>query len=297
MKSDKKILIAFLLNLAFSFFEFFGGIYTGSVAIISDSLHDFGDAISIGISCFLEKLSKKQPDKTHTYGYLRYSVLGSMITTVILLFGSLIIILNAVNRIINPAIINYDGMIVFAVFGIMVNTVATVFTSGGVSLNQKAVSIHMLEDVLGWIVILLGAIVIKVTDFALVDPIMSIGVAIFIVITAVKNLKETLDVFLEKTPASVDIDELKKHILDISGVIDVHHIHIWSMDGSCNYATMHVVTSGDFHDIKESIRKELSEHGIAHVTLELESENEECHNKYCHIDFKPEVCHHHHHHH
>ena len=155
----------------------------------------------------------------------------------------------------------------------------------------------MLEDVLGWIVVLLGAIVIKVTDFVLIDPIMSIGVAIFIVITAVKNLKETLNVFLEKTPANVDVDELKKHILEICGVLDVHHIHIWSMDGSCNYATMHVVTSGDFHKIKEFVRKELFEHGISHATLELEDENEECHNKHCHIDFKTEVSHYQHHRH
>ena len=115
MKSEKNILIAFLLNLTFSVFEFIGGIFTNSVAIISDSIHDLGDAVSIGISYFLEKKSKKQPDEIYTYGYLRYSVIGSVITTLILLVGSVLVVINAIKRILNPAEINYNGMIIFAV--------------------------------------------------------------------------------------------------------------------------------------------------------------------------------------
>ena len=296
MKSEKKIFIAFVLNLAFSVFEFFGGIFTGSVAIISDSLHDLGDAASIGISCFFEKLSKKQPDGKYTYGYGRYSVLGSAISTLILLFGSVILIYNAINRIITPTEINYDGMIVFAIFGVIVNFTAAVFTHGGDSLNQKAVNLHMLEDVLGWIVVLLGAIIMKFTDFALIDPIMSIGVAIFILASAINNLKDILCVFLEKAPQGIEIEKIKKHILHIDGVLDVHHIHIWSIDGVNNLATMHIIAIGDFHKIKEEVREELSEHGISHVTIELEAESEHCHNKDCHIEAKNTSCHHHHHH-
>lgn len=149
MKTEKNILIAFILNLAFSLFEFVGGLFTGSVAIISDAVHDLGDAASIGISYFLEKKSKKQPDEEYTYGYARYSVIGSVITTLILLFGSALVIYNAASRIISPAEINYDGMIIFAVVGVCVNLGAALFTHGGDSLNQKAVNLHMLEDVLG----------------------------------------------------------------------------------------------------------------------------------------------------
>ena len=297
MKTEKNILIAFLLNLSFSVFEFVGGIFTGSVAIMSDAVHDIGDAASIGLSYFLEKKSKKQPDEKFTYGYARYSVIGSVITTLILLFGSVAVIYNAISRIITPTPIHYDGMIVFAVVGVCVNLGAAFFTRGGESLNQKAVNLHMLEDVLGWVVVLVGAIVMRFTDIAIIDPTMSIGVAVVILINAIKNLKEVLDLFLEKTPHGIDIPEIKEHITEIEGVLDVHHIHIWSMDGQNNYATMHVVTNADHHEIKDKIREELKEHGIGHVTMELEAEGEHCHEEHCHVEIKETSGHHHHHHH
>lgn len=295
MKTEKNILIAFILNLAFSVFEFFGGIFTGSVAIVSDAVHDIGDAASIGASYFLEKKSRRQPDGEYTYGYARYSVVGSVITTLILLVGSVMVIGGAVGRIINPVKINYNGMLIFAVIGVLVNFGAAFVTRDGDSLNQKAVNLHMLEDVLGWIVVLIGAIVMRFTDFAVIDPVLSIAVAVFILINAVKNLKEVLDVFLEKAPLGISVDEVKEHILALDGVLGVHHIHIWSMDGHSNYATMHIVTNSEPHGIKDSVRAELSEHGIGHATLELEAEGEHCHDEHCHIEVKALSGHHHHH--
>ena len=299
MKTEKNILIAFILNLSFAIFEFFGGIFTGSVAIVSDAIHDVGDATSIGISYFLEKKSKKKPDEKYTYGYLRYSVIGSVITTLILLVGSVIVIINAFNKIMNPTEINYKGMIIFAVFGLVINFIAAFVTHGGGSLNQKAVNLHMLEDVLGWAVVLVGAIIMNFTDIRILDPIMSIGVSVFIFINAFKNLKEVLDLFLEKTPHGINIEEIKNHILEIDGLEDVHHIHIWSMDGNSNFATMHIVTNEDSHKIKEKVREELSEHGISHATLELESVGEHCHENDCsaHLNVNSGHSHHHHHHH
>lgn len=297
MKTEKNIFLAFILNLAFSIFEFVGGIFTGSVAIISDAIHDIGDATSIGIAFFLEKKSKKQPDEKYTYGYTRYSIIGSVITTLILLFGSVMVIYNAIVRIINPTEINYNGMIVFAIVGVLVNFVAALLTREGDSLNQKAVNLHMLEDVLGWVAVLIGAIVMRFTNFYILDPLMSIGVAIFIFVNAIKNLKEVLELFLEKVPHNIDVNELKEHIGKINGVLNIHHIHIWSMDGHNNYATMHIVAEGDSHNIKKQIREELKEHGIGHVTLEIEAKNEHCHEEHCHIEFTSSTHHHHHHHH
>lgn len=296
MKTDRNILIAFILNLAFSIFEFSGGIFTGSVAIISDAVHDMGDAASIGVSWFLERKSKRQPDDRYTYGYLRYSVLGSLITTVILLLGSGAVIYNAVSRILAPTEINYNGMILFALVGVCVNFIAAFFTRDGDSLNQKAVNLHMLEDVLGWLVVLAGAVVMRFTDWPLIDPIMSIGVAVFILINALRNLKQILDLFLEKTPENIQTEEIKTHIALIAGVVDVHHLHIWSMDGENNYATMHIVTNGEPHEIKKRIRAELREHGIGHATLELEKVGEHCHEETCHVTFSAHSGHHHHHH-
>ncbi len=297
MKTERNILIAFILNLSFAVFEFIGGIITGSVAISSDAVHDVGDAASIGISYFLEKKSKKQPDEKYTYGYARYSVIGGFITTLILLVGAIVMIYNSVHKIISPTEINYTGMIIFAAVGIVVNFCAAIFTHGGGSLNQKAVNLHMLEDVLGWLVVLAGAVVMKFTDFALLDPIMSIGVSVFILVSAVRNLKDIVDLFLEKAPRDVDAAEIKEHIAEIDGVLDVHHIHLWSMDGQSGYATMHIVTDGEPQRIKEEVREELRKHGIGHATIEIERSSENCRDVECHPECSSHHGHSHHHHH
>ena len=295
MKTEKKILITFLLNLFFSIFEFVGGIFAGSIAIISDAVHDLSDATSVGISYFLERKSNKQPDEKYTYGYARFSVLGSVITTVVLLVGSIIVACNAIGRIISPTTINYDAMIIFAVAGVAINLFATLLTRDGHSLNQKAVNLHMLEDVLGWIVVLIGAIVMKFTNFAIIDPIMSIGIAVFIFVMAFKNLIEALEIFLEKTP--IEVDKVKSEVLKVEGVEEVHHVHVWSMDGNNTYATMHVVTDADAHEVKHEIREALEDLGIYHVTLEIERKGERCHEKDCLIKQSHAHSHHHHHHH
>lgn len=293
MKTQKNILIAFLLNISFSIFEFVGGIFTNSVAILSDSIHDLGDALSIGISYFLERKSKKKPDNNYTYGYTRYSVLGGVITTTILLVGSILVIIGAIERLFNPVEVNYSRMILFAIIGVVLNFIAAYITREGDSLNQKAVNLHMLEDVLGWVVVLVGAIFMKFTDIKVLDSVMSIGVSTFILFHSLGNLKSILDLFLEKTPKDINIDELRNHLLKIKGVEDIHHIHVWSIDGYSNYATMHIVTkSKDIKAIKKEIREELSEHNICHSILE--TEDEVCDDIECHVEVHNSGYHHHH---
>lgn len=293
----KNMVLAFIFNLIFSVFELVGGFFTGSVAIWSDALHDFGDAVSIGVSCCLEKMSNRQPNEVYTYGYRRYSVLGGLLTTLILLVGSVAVIISAVGRIIAPKVIHYNSMIVFAVVGVLVNGCAAFLTREGDSVNQKAINLHMLEDVLGWAVVLLGGIVMKFTDFYLIDPILSIGVGIFILINAGKNLKNILDIFLEKAPEKITGEAIRSHLMEIEEVTEVHHIHLWSMDGETTYATMHVVTDAPSKELKEHIREHLKEHGISHVTLEIEGTDEDCHEKNCGLPSCSAHCHHHHHHH
>ena len=292
MKTEKNIMIAFFLNIIFSIFEFFGGLFTNSISILSDSIHDLGDAISIGLSYFTEKKSRKHANNKYTYGYIRYSVLGGMITTTILLTGSILVIIGATKRIIHPVEVHYNGMIFLAILGVILNFIAAYVTRKGDSINQKAVNLHMLEDVLGWVVVLIGAIVMIFTDIKIIDPIMSIGVALFILVNSLKNLKKVLDLFLEKTPDDIDIDELKKNLLNIEGVNDIHHIHVWSIDGYNNYATMHIVSkSKDINKIKQEIRNNLLEHNICHSILE--TEDEACDDQECHVHLN-QVEHHHH---
>ena len=294
MKTEKNILIAFILNISFSIFELIGGLFTNSISILSDAIHDFGDALSIGLSLILEKISKKNPDSNYTYGYARYSILGALITTTILTVGSIFVIISSIKRIISPEDINYNGMIIFAIFGVIINFLAAYFTKDGHSVNQKAVNLHMLEDVLGWVVVLIGSLLMKFTDIRLIDSIMSIGVALFILINAFKNLKSILDLFLEKTPANIRVEELKNHLLKIKEIKDIHHIHVWSLDGNNNYSTMHIVTdTKDPVKLKKAVRNEMLEHNIIHTTIEIEGSDEKCLDKECHVDIK--TSHHHHH--
>ena len=294
MKLEKNILIAFILNLCFSIFEFIGGTLTNSIAIISDSIHDIGDSMSIGISYFLEKVSKKKPDEKYTYGYVRYSIIGSMITTIILIVGSIFVVYSAIKRIINPVDINYNGMIVFAIVGVIVNFLAAYFTREGNSLNQKSVNLHMLEDVFGWLIVLIGAIIMRFVDISIIDPILSILVALFILKNAIKNFKLILDLFLEKTPNNISIKELREHLIKIEGVKDIHHIHVWSIDGYNNYATMHIVVQGDYKKIKSNIKKELEKRDIKHTTIEFEEVGENCDDKLCEIkELNHEIYHQH----
>lgn len=295
MRTQRNIFIAFLLNLIFSILEFFGGLFTHSVAILSDSIHDFGDALSVGLSYVLERKSKKGADKHHTYGYIRYSVLGSVITTSILIVSSILVVAGAIKRIIEPVTVDYSGMIVIAIVGVVLNSVAAYVTHDKGSLNQKSINLHMLEDVLGWIVVLVGAVIMNFTDISIIDPIMSIGVALFILFSALKNMQSILDIFLEKTPKDVYIDKIKESLEKIKGVEDVHHIHVRSMDGCTNYATLHVVVTGYSSKIKQTIKHELEHQNIQHSTIELEVKGEICPEEKCHPEHHDE--HHRHHHH
>ena len=302
MKTQRNIFLAFILNLSFAIFELFGGFWTGSVAILSDAIHDAGDCISIGISFILEKISKKKPNDKYTYGYLRYSVLGGVITTSILIIGSCIVIYNAILRIITPTQINYNGMIIFAVIGTIINLFAAIFTRGGDSINERAVNLHMLEDVLGWIVVLIGAIIMKFTNISVIDPILSICVASLILITSLKNFKKIIDLFLEKTPDGILVESIKNKLCSIEGVENVHHVHVRSIDGYHNYATMHVVIKERAgSDIKKEIRHTLEELDIQHATIETENETEGsvCEHKCCDLDpiLSHNQPHHHHGHH
>ena len=296
MKSKRKIFVAFILNLLFSVLEVIGGIITGSVAITSDAIHDFGDATSIGIAYFLERASDKKTNEKYTFGYARFSVLGGLITTLILLVSSIIVVYNAVLRIITPTIIDYNGMLIFALVGLVVNLFATYFTHDGKSINQKAVNLHMLEDVFGWLVVLVGSIVIKYTGLYIIDPILSILVAIFIIINSLKNLIEIFEIFLIKTPKNINISQLIERIKKVNGVIDAHHIHIWTIDGEINCATLHLVVKEKRRKIMIKVKEELEEYEISHTTIEMETPKESCNEISCGIKMENKSCHHSHHH-
>ena len=299
MKTQKNILVALLLNLSFAVMELIGGIVTGSVAILSDALHDLGDAVSIGLSWSLERKSRKNPDALYTYGYGRYSALGAAVTNAILLLGSVVVAWHGIERLFNSQPIRENGMLVMAVFGVTVNILAAYVTRGGGSLNQKAVNLHMLEDVLGWAVVLVGAVLIKLTGIVQIDALLSIGVAVFIFVEALRGMGAVLDLFLEKTPRDIDLQELTAHLSNLPRVQEVHHLHVWSLDGQNHCATVHVVTDATAAaSVKMVVRQELQSHGITHATVEIEQPGEDCPHRRCRtLNICSQGGHHHHHHH
>ena len=191
--------------------------------------------------------------------------------------------------------INYNGMLIFALIGIIINIVASYYTKDGDSLNQKSVNLHMLEDVLGWIVVLVASIIMKYTNINIIDPILSIIVSLYIFYNAQKNMKEVLNIFLEKTPKNIDIDQVEEKVLKVKGVLGIHHIHVRSIDGYTNFATLHVIVKKYNSNIKHEVKEELEKLGICHSTIELEEENEKCHEELCEMDNK-KIIHNHHHH-
>ena len=284
MKEKEDIKLAFFLNFGFSIFELIGGLLTNSVSIFSDAIHDFGDSLSIGISYILENISTKEKDKKYTYGYKRYSVVGALLTSIILIVSSVVVIFNAIMRLFNPIEVKLTGMFLFAIFGIGINGYAAYKTSKSESLNEKSVNLHMFEDVLGWVAVLLGATLIKITGWNIIDPILSILIAIYIGYEAFKNILEVGNVILEKAPSTVDVDVIKEAVSNITNVLNVHHIHIWSIDGIEKYLTMHVlvnknVTKKNYESVKNNVKECLKKYEINHSTIEIEYED--CNNVTC----------------
>ncbi|MEQ9406022.1 MAG: cation diffusion facilitator family transporter [Cyclobacteriaceae bacterium] len=279
--SEGNIKIAFFLNLLFSIIEIIGGLWTNSVAILSDAIHDLGDSFTLGISWYFAKAARKKKTHDFTYGYKRLSVIGALISSIVLVTGSIFVVLEAIPRLINPVNPNTEGMIYLALGGVIVNGLAAFRLSKGHSVNERAVFNHMLEDVLGWVATLIGALVMHFSYFPQIDPILSILIALFILYNVYKNLKESFHIILQGTPSNVDIKKIRSAILEFPEVKDLHDCHAWSMDGNYNILSVHLVVNReyqlkDLEEIKTKAKARLQELGINHATIEFETEDEVC---------------------
>lgn len=273
--------LAFSLNLSFALIELVGGLATNSVAIISDALHDFGDALAIGLALALEKYSHKKSDDAFSYGYRRYSTAAALITGFILVAGSIFILSEALPRLWEPQAPNADGMLALAFLGLTVNGFAAWRVSKGASLSERMIVWHLLEDVMGWTLVLIGALVMKFFDFPRIDAIMACLLALWILFNVARNLRETLRVFLQGVPVGVDVGHLLEHLRDVKGVRGLHHVHVWSLDGEQHVFTGHVIVDPalglqETETLKRQIKEHLKQHGFSEATLELEPEGADC---------------------
>lgn len=285
--SSENIGVAFLLNTFFTIVEFIGGIYTNSMAIMSDAVHDLGDSVSLGMAWYFQKISKKKATKTYSYGFRRFSLLGAIINSTILLIGSILVIIKSIPRIISPEVSDAKGMMWFAVLGIIINGVAVLKLRKGTSINERVVALHLFEDVLGWLAILVASIIMQFYEIPVLDPILSIAIACYVLYNVFKNGKESFVILLQGVPVKISVEDVKTKLLENETIIGIKDCHIWTMDGEYTVFSAHLIVQNsvvlweEVAILKADIRTLLhDEFQIEHVTLELDisefSENIDC---------------------
>lgn len=279
----KNLKLVFWLNFGFAIFELIGSLLSNSVAILSDALHDLGDSLSILLAWILAKLSKKKRTKNYSFGWQRFSLMGALINAIVLIGGSVFILTETIPRVFAPEPVTSWLMMIMAMFGVAVNGFAVLKMQSGKSMNDKVISIHLLEDVLGWAVVLVGSIIIYFTGWFILDSVLAIGVSVFIFIKAFQSLKESAEIFLQAIPNDISLSDISLKLLAIKGIKSVHDFHVWSLDGTQHVASLHAVTTGNILPVnmKNLIRVQLEKDGISHVTIELETPEESCGLKQC----------------
>jgi cobalt-zinc-cadmium efflux system protein len=273
---EERVRFAAFLNVAFTVLELVGGFWTNSLAILSDALHDFGDSIALLVSWLFERGARRSPDTSRTFGYQRLSLFSALFSASILIGGSIVIIFQAIPRLLNPETVNAFGMVGLAVIGIIFNGAGFFLLKKGESLNEKVLSWHLLEDVLGWAGILVGGIIIYFWKIYLLDPLMTIGLTAFILYNVTKNLREAINILLQGVPKHINLEAVRNDITAIKGVIGIHDIHIWSLEGETDIFTAHVVLDDETlknqpEQTKQTIKETLQKHHIEHSTIEIES--------------------------
>ncbi|APD91389.1 cation transporter [Alteromonas mediterranea] len=272
---------AFWLNFTFTIIEFIGGWLTNSVAIMADAVHDLGDTLSIGLAWYLSKLGKKASTEKYTYGFKRLSLMGAMINGVILVVGAVWILSEAIPRLANPEMPVTEGMMGLAVLGILVNGLAAYKLHGGHSMNEKVLNWHLIEDAMGWVAVLIVAIVLHFVNWPILDPILSIGFTLFILINVIRYVVQTMSLFLQGVPDLATRNAISKQLLSIKHVEEIHHVHFWSLDGEQHVLTAHVVINclidnEKLRALKQEVNERLTPFGLSHTTIEFELPGEPC---------------------
>lgn len=279
--ANKNIAVAFFLNLSFCIIELIGGILTNSVAILSDALHDFGDSIALGLAWIFQKVSGKKPTARYTYGYKRFSLLSAIINSVILITGSIFVLYESIQRIASPVETNAKGMLLLAILGVIVNGAAILRLKKGSSVNERVVSLHLLEDVLGWIAVLIVSVVMIFVNAPILDPLLSVAISIYILYNVYRNMRSIFLVILQGKPDDINEKEIKEKLMQLPDIKNIHDLHIWTMDSEYNILTVHLVLKEkqgveEQQKIRTLAHNLLKENGVQHATIEIEYDDEAC---------------------
>ena len=274
MTTNRAVWLAFFLNLSFAIVEFIAGGVFGSSAVLADSVHDLGDAIAIGLSAFLETISNREEDSHYTLGYKRFSLLGALITAVILMTGSVLVILENITKMFHPQPVNDKGILWLGIIAITINVLASLVVRKGKTKNESILSLHFLEDTLGWLAVILMAIILRFTDWYILDPLLSLVISFFILSKAIPRFWSTLKIFLDAVPEGVDIEQVKKDLEQLDHVASVNQLNLWTMDGLEKNSIVHVCLKeiGQMENCKESIRNLLKDCGFQNITIEVDAD-------------------------
>ena len=274
MKTKHTVWLAFFLNLSYAIVEFIAGGIFGSSAVLADSIHDLGDAIAIGISAFLETISNREEDSHYTLGYKRFSLLGALVTAVILMTGSVLVILENITKLFHPQPVNDEGILWLGIIAVSINVLASLVVRKGKTKNESILSLHFLEDTLGWLAVILMAIVLRFTDWYILDPLLSLVISFFILSKAIPRFWSTLKIFLDAVPEGVDIKQVKSDLEQLDHVASINQLNLWTMDGLEKNAIVHVCLKKVEHMevCKESIRTLLKDCGFQNITIEVDAD-------------------------
>ena len=274
MKTKHAVWLAFFLNLSYAIVEFIAGGLFGSSAVLADSVHDMGDAIAIGVSAFLETISNREEDSHYTLGYKRFSLLGAMVTAVILMTGSVLVILGNITKLFHPQAVNDEGILWLGIIAVSVNVIASLVVRKGKTKNESILSLHFLEDTLGWVAVILMAIVLRFTDWYILDPLLSLVISFFILSKAIPRFWSTLKIFLDAVPEGVDIQQVKSDLEQLDHVASINQLNLWTMDGLEKNAIVHVCLKKVEHMevCKEAIRAMLKDYGFQNITIEVDAD-------------------------
>lgn len=273
--------IAFFLNFGFTLFEVAGGLLTNSLAILSDALHDLGDSISLALTWYLDRFARRPRTERFTFGHRRFSLLGAVSSSLVLLLGGAVVLWRAVPRLLAPQQVHTEGMAAFAVVGVLVNGVAAWRLHRGQRLSERVATIHLLEDVLGWAAVLVASVAMHFTSALFLDPALSVLITAFVLWRVVGNLRTTVRIFLQSVPEVMDMAAVEQAVRAVPGVRAVHDLHVWSMDGQYNVLTLHVVVANgtpaeEMVRIKQQCRDALRRQNVHHSTIEIETADECC---------------------
>jgi len=276
-ENERALRFALALTGSFLVAEVIGGVLTGSLALISDAAHMLTDAAALAIALAAIRIARRPADRRRTYGYHRFEILAAAFNAMLLFAVALYILVEAYRRFTSPPEIHSVGMLVIASIGLIVNLISIRLLSRGQSdsLNVKGAYLEVWSDLLGSIGVIVGAVVIQLTGWSWVDPLVAVAIGLWVLPRTWILLKDSLNILLEGVPEGIDLEEVEQAMLAVPGVLGVHDLHVWALTTGKTSLTAHVVYDQTYSPedaLKPALQTVLANRfRVVHTTLQCET--------------------------